>query len=219
MILANVAAEDEWEFNRWYDREHMRERVVIPGFMSAQRYVSTDRSPWKYLAVYETEALETLRSPAYVKALSNQSAWSKGILAKFRDPQRCVAERTCRSGYGIGAALSLTRLRPKAGRSEELRSALASQLLPPLLEKDAVVRACLLECDPFLSRPVPEYPKSSIDLIQPDDWFVAVDAVAPEEAHFRIPDAVRIDFVETLQEIGAFRLLWDLHRSDLAPAS
>ena len=219
MVLANVAAEHEWEFNRWYDREHMRERVGIPGFLSAQRYLSAGSSPWKYLAIYETEELETLRSPAYRKALLNQSAWSQNVLARFQDPQRCVAERTSRSGYGTGAALSLTRLRSKTGRTEDLRIAIASELLPKLLENDAVIRASLMEADPLLSRPVPEYPKSSIDLIRPDDWFVTVDAVHPEEARFRVPDSVGKDLVETLQEIGTFKLLWALHRSDLASAS
>jgi len=94
MVLANVEPESEAEFNRWYDREHMRERVEVPGFLSAQRYLSAGPSPWKYLATYETESLQTLRSPAYTNALARQSSWSKRTLGKFKDPQRCVGERT-----------------------------------------------------------------------------------------------------------------------------
>jgi hypothetical protein len=216
MVLANVGPEDEREFNRWYDREHMRERVEIRGFLSAQRYESIGDTPWKYLAVYETEGVATLRSTAYLKALETQSAWSKTILARFRDPQRSVAERTYWAGFGRGAMLSVTSLRPKPGRAADLRSALSSAVLPRLLENDAVVRATLMECDPLLSRPVPEYPKSGIALVSPDDWFVNVDAVAPEEASFHVPSAIRCGLVESTQSIGTFRLLWDLHRSDLA---
>jgi hypothetical protein len=191
--------------------------VEMPGFLSAQRYVSTSGSPWKYLALYETEELETLRSPAYRAALANQSAWSKSTLRKFRDPQRCVAERTASSGYGTGAAIALARLRPKPGKSEELRTALSAQLFPRLIEDDAVVRASLMEADPLLSRPVPEYPRSSIDLIRPDDWFVSVDAVTADAARLQAPPWLENELVETLQPIGTFRLLWDLHRSDLSP--
>ena len=216
MVLANVAAGDETEFNRWYDREHMRERVDMPGFLSAQRYVSTSGSPWKYLALYETEGLETFRSPAYRTALANQSAWSKSTLRKFRDPQRCVAERTAWSGYGTAAAVTLARLRPKPGKSEQLRNALSAQLFPHLLENDAVVRASLMEADPLLSRPVPEYPASGIDLVRPDDWFISVDAVTTEAARLQASLRLENELVETLQPIGTFRLLWDLHRSDLA---
>jgi hypothetical protein len=217
MILANVGPEDEREFNRWYDREHMRERVEIPGFLSARRYKSIGGAPWKYLAIYETEGLGTFRSPVYLSALANQSAWSKRTFAKFRDPQRSVAEYTWRSGYGTAAVLSLTRLRAKQGKAADLRTALSSELLPRLLENDAVIRASLMECDQLLSRPVPEYPPSSIDLIRPDDWFVTVDAVAPEEARFHLPDAIGNHLLDTSQAIGTFALLWDLHRSDLPP--
>jgi hypothetical protein len=215
MVLANVAAEDEAEFNRWYDREHMRERLEIPGFLSAQRYMSASRSPWRYLALYETEGLATLRSPAYLQALAHQSGWSRSTLGKFRDPQRCVAERTCSTGHGTGAAVSLTRLRPSPGKSAELRTAISAELLPRLLDNDAVVRASLMESDAGLSRPVPEYPRSTIDLIRPDDWFVAVDAVTAAAARFQVPKSVEAELVEALQPIGSFSLLWDLHRSDL----
>ncbi len=33
---------------RWYDREHLEERVAIPGFLEARRYVAHRASP-KYL--------------------------------------------------------------------------------------------------------------------------------------------------------------------------
>lgn len=39
----NIDASDEADFNRWYDREHLEERVAIDGFLEARRYVSTLR--------------------------------------------------------------------------------------------------------------------------------------------------------------------------------
>ncbi len=36
----NIDAADEAEFNRWYDREHLEERVAIDGFLEARRYVA-----------------------------------------------------------------------------------------------------------------------------------------------------------------------------------
>ena len=47
----NVDAADEAEFNRWYDREHLEERVAIPGFLEARRYVAHDGNR-KYLRFY-----------------------------------------------------------------------------------------------------------------------------------------------------------------------
>ena len=216
MVLANVAPGNEAEFNRWYDREHMRERIEIPGFLSGQRYVSTGKSRWKYLATYETESLETLRSDVYRKALANQSDWSKTILTKFRDPQRSVAERTCRLGYGIARTVSLTRLRPAPTKAETLRQLLSSEILPQLVQTEGMIEASLLEADPLLSRPVAEYPKGGLDVLRPDDWFILVGTSAREAAGIDLSRAIGTDLVETIEEIGAFELLWDLHRSDLS---
>ena len=71
----NIDAVYEAEFNRWYDREHLEERVAIDGFLEARRYVAHDGNP-KYLSLYSTETFEVLDSPAYRTALANQTAWS-----------------------------------------------------------------------------------------------------------------------------------------------
>jgi hypothetical protein len=215
MILANIGPDDEAEFNSWYDREHMRERMEVPGFISAQRYVSNGASRWKYLALYETEALSTFSSPIYREALANQSAWSKQILARFRDPQRSVAERTCRIGYGLGGTLTLARIRPKPGSADALRRSLSEMTLPGLAARPGVIEARLIECDPVLSKPVAEYPKGGLDVIRPDDWFVLVGGTGATETAIDIPGDLPADLAETVERIGTFSLLWDLHRSEL----
>ena len=75
---------DEAEFNRWYDREHLEERVAIDGFLEARRYVAHDGQP-KYLSLYSTETFEVLDSPAYRTALANQTDWSKANIARFKN--------------------------------------------------------------------------------------------------------------------------------------
>jgi hypothetical protein len=213
MVLANVAAEDEAEFNRWYDREHMRERVSIPGFLSAQRYRSTGPGLWKYLALYHTECVATFTSTVYREALANQSPWSRQILTRFRDPQRVVAARTARAGYGVGGAVRLARLRPHPGADESLRKALGEEALPEAVRRAGMIEASLFESDPALSGPVPEYPKSSIDRVRPDDWFLLLHAHGPAEAE-SAPTPVSGDVAEAFEWIGTFTMLFDLHRSD-----
>src|SRR3954454_22766953 len=65
----------EREFNLWDDNEHLEERVAIDGFLEARRYVAHAARP-KYLSLYSTESFEVLDSPAYRKALANQTEWS-----------------------------------------------------------------------------------------------------------------------------------------------
>jgi hypothetical protein len=133
MLLTSMDIDpsDEAEFNRWYDREHLEERVAIDGFLEARRYVAQDGRP-KYLSLYSTETFEVLDSPAYRTALANQTDWSKANIARFKNMIRAVARITISRGQGRGAALGIVRLRPVD--KDRLRSALRDLLDPGRLD-------------------------------------------------------------------------------------
>src|SRR4029450_12612932 len=64
MVWTDVSADKEKEFNRWYNDEHLAERLELPGFLNGARYEAVKGGP-KHLAVYELErvaALETLNT-------------------------------------------------------------------------------------------------------------------------------------------------------------
>src|SRR3954470_11833627 len=128
MLLTSMDVDPahEREFNQWYDREHLQERVAIEGFLEARRYVAHDASP-KYLSLYSTRTFDVLDSPAYRTALANQTAWSKQTIARFRNMIRAVARITISNGFGRGAALGLVRLRPAANAGDALRASLRDQ--------------------------------------------------------------------------------------------
>ncbi len=204
----------EAEFNRWYDREHLEERVAIDGFLEARRYVAHDGKP-KYLSLYSTKTFEVLDSPAYRTALANQTAWSKANIARFKNMLRGVARITISCGQGRGAVLGIVRLRPDGDR-DRLRTALQDQLDPG--ELDGIVSMHLLENDPALSKPLTDDPSAPNP--GAGDWFVLidgthVDAVATTLAsRFGDGSAVRSAAVST----GIYKLLWDLAKSDIPAA-
>ena len=113
MLLTSmdIDAADEQDFNTWYDREHIAERVAIDGFLEARRYVAID-AQLKYLSLYSTGSFEALDSPAYRKALAGQTAWSLQNIARFRNMIRAVARITISRGQGRGAVLGIIRIRP-----------------------------------------------------------------------------------------------------------
>ena len=117
MLLTSMDIDpsDEAEFNRWYDREHLEERVAIDGFLEARRYVAHEATP-KYLSLYSTATFDALDSPAYRTALANQTDWSKTNIARFQNMIRAVARITISHGQGRGAALGIIRLRPDSRR-------------------------------------------------------------------------------------------------------
>ena len=204
----NVDAADEVEFNRWYDREHLEERVAIPGFLEARRYVAHQGNP-KYLSLYSTETFEVLDSPAYRTALANQTAWSKANIARFKDMIRGVARITISCGTGRGAALGIIRLRPAAGGEKQLRSALREQLDPAKL--DGIISMHLLENDPALSRPITDDPAAPNP--GAGDWFVLIDAT---DVNAIPAGAARFAaFKSQTVSSGVYRLMFDLTKSDL----
>src|SRR5712691_1319967 len=65
MVWADIDPEFEAEYHRWYDEEHIAHLLAVPGFLSAGRYVAVKGSP-KYLAMYELETADVLRSTAFL---------------------------------------------------------------------------------------------------------------------------------------------------------
>ena len=76
MVWADVPADKEEEFNRWYNEEHLAERLAVPGFLSAARYEAVKGSP-KHLAYYELESPAVLESPAYKRVQTNPTPWTR----------------------------------------------------------------------------------------------------------------------------------------------
>ena len=73
----------EEEFNAWYDEEHLPERLSIPGFLSARRWVCDAPSgEGKYLATYELESAAVLASPQYLARFEKPTPWTRRCLGK-----------------------------------------------------------------------------------------------------------------------------------------
>ncbi len=68
MLWCDVDPQNEAEFNRWYDEEHIEHLLSVPGFLNAGRYVAVKGGP-KYLAMYELEEANVLRTSAFLDAV------------------------------------------------------------------------------------------------------------------------------------------------------
>jgi hypothetical protein len=215
MLLTSMDIDpsDEAEFNRWYDREHLLERVAIDGFLEARRYIAHQGSP-KYLCLYSTATFDVLDSPTYRTVLMNPTDWSKTNLARFKNMIRAIARITVSRGQGRGAALGIVRLRPRAGDKDKLRTALRDRLDPEKL--DGIISMHLIESDPALSRPITDDPPVSDP--GSGDWFVLIDATDMRAVSAaitdRFGDAPAPMAAETIST-GVYKLMWDLAKSDI----
>lgn len=71
MVWVDIDPQYEDGFNRWYDEEHIAELLKVPGFLSAGRYAAIKGGP-KYLALYELESHDVLRSAAFLDGVRHR---------------------------------------------------------------------------------------------------------------------------------------------------
>jgi len=90
-VWNDIAAEDEAEFNAWYVEEHVPERLGIPGILSARRYRDA-AAPLSYAALYDTQSLAVLASPACLERLANPTPRTQLVMPRFRNMTRAACE-------------------------------------------------------------------------------------------------------------------------------
>jgi hypothetical protein len=137
---------DERDWTEWHDREHIPERLGVPGFLRLRRYVGTAGGP-RFFYFYETDSLAVLQSPAYLERLGNPTAWTKRCMQYVVNNTRTACRLSATLGRGLGGALAVLEVGPAAGRADALRRWLVDSALPAALARDGIVGAHLGEAD------------------------------------------------------------------------
>ena len=146
LTLTDVSARDERDYNEWYNREHIDERVNLPGFHRARRYVAVRATP-KYLATYECYTVADLGTPGYLHTLANQTPWSQAVMARFTHFKRLTLRIQVDQTHGVGGALATVRFVPDPRRRKPLVDWLSTQALPKLIARPGVLGAAVGEND------------------------------------------------------------------------
>jgi hypothetical protein len=151
-VASDVEPVDEADFNRWYDKEHVEERVRMPGFLSGARYFSLEGGR-KYLGLYRTESLAVFGSPGYRAAFEKQTPWSIANLDRMRQPIRRVCAVRAVTGFGTGSHVVVLPL--AITDNVEALVARAAEAGRQLAEQAGFVQSYLLVPDTTLSTPLP----------------------------------------------------------------
>jgi hypothetical protein len=109
LLWNDIAPSVEPEYNRWHSREHVPERVSVPGILAGRRYVragggNESRDP-KYLSIYELESTAVLSSPRYLSLMDYPSPWSKTMRPHFSNIRRIACHRLASNARGIGGCI------------------------------------------------------------------------------------------------------------------
>jgi len=146
-IWNGIRAEARADFYEWHSREHMLERVALPGFLRGRRLVAEQGAP-EWFTLYEVDRPSTLGSPEYIERLNTPTDWTKRVIPSFTTVTRSLCRTKLTTGAGVGGAMVTIRCDAAAGRSDELESYFAT-VLPRLAELPRVHGAhlCRLEAD------------------------------------------------------------------------
>lgn len=140
----NVAEDHLTEFHEWHSKEHLPERLGIPGFNRGSRWQQEDSG--EFFVLYELAAYETLISDAYLARLNDPTPWSQAMMPLHSGMTRSQCRVIASHGRGIATYMSTTRLSPKDGQDEALESRLRS-VLAGLPEAPGITGAHLLRTE------------------------------------------------------------------------
>jgi hypothetical protein len=102
-IWNDCAPEGLAHFERWYVREHLQERVSVPGFRFGRRYEAVAGSDRRFFAFYEADDPGVLSSPAYLERLENPTPWTLEAMQSFRRMVRTVCDVRAAAGDLVGS--------------------------------------------------------------------------------------------------------------------
>jgi hypothetical protein len=123
----DMAPEMHAEFEDWHTHEHFAERLGVPGFRRATRWLDASGGEGVFV-MYELDDHDVLGSAPYLARLNAPSPWSTKMMPHHRHMVRSQC-RVLESAGGAVARHALTvRLAPAAGADDALRAALKAQI-------------------------------------------------------------------------------------------
>lgn len=175
-IWNGIADTGRDEFYAWHLREHMPERVGIPGFLRGRRYRAVDRDTHpEFFTLYETVSFEVTQGADYLNRLNAPTSRTKRATAHFLNTTRSLARVV--TTFGVGPSGSLLTLRFDV--SEERSGDMHTKLMQTLLQIEGmpmVTGAHLLRGDDSASAAKTAESKDRKDIGQPARWIILIEA-------------------------------------------
>lgn len=164
----------EADFREWHTRQHMPERLSVPGFLRGCRYMNVNDSP-RVFNFYQTETPETLTSAPYVERLNNPTDWTRRVMPYFRNINRSAGRVLATVGAGEGGAIATLRLSPRTDARDTLGSWLRDEGLPLTHDQPLIVAVHLWSADPAASQIETTESRARGGVSAVADWTVAIE--------------------------------------------
>jgi len=183
MSLAGLGAVCIWHdllpeardhFHQWHNREHMPERVGIPGFRRGRRYVAIAGTP-EYFNLYEADSAEVLGGQDYLNRLNAPTEWTRQVVPSFRNVSRSICRVIYTHGVGQGAFILTQRFDVGERDRSQVVKALRQRLLPPLCDNKGIAGVHLCLADESISKVETAEKKARADTTQVPTWIILIE--------------------------------------------
>jgi hypothetical protein len=168
MAIFNDFNGDAADHDDWHSYEHIHERLSVPGFLRASRWVATG-SGQRYLILYEVAGIDVASSEGYLNRLNDPTPWTTETMHHIRGMTRGICHIAASAGFGLGSAAAILRFEPVEGEQQRLADRIARDILPAIASRRGMVGAHLL-------RPAPPPPMTREQSLRGSDnampWLV-----------------------------------------------
>ena len=179
-IWHDLLPEARDEFHQWHNREHMPERVGIPGFRRGRRYVALAGAP-EYFNLYEADSAEVLGGQDYLNRLNAPTEWTRRVVPSFRNVSRSICRVAYTEGVGPGAFILTQRFDVAEGQRTAAVEALRERVLPPLADRKGITGVHLCLADESVSKVETAEKKARADTTQVPTWITLIEGSATSD--------------------------------------
>jgi hypothetical protein len=193
MNFSDVA---EDEFHDWYDTEHIPERLAVPGFLNAERWIGVN-NPKDSVALYDLDNVSVLQSAPY-RAVggANGSPWTKRVTGRTRSIIRLEGEQVL-PGDALApagaAALLLISMNVAPEHENEFNEWYNVEHLPALAGVPGVLAARRYRGTGAVQRYAAIYHFANPDVPNSAAWKTAANTPWTEKMRPNFRDYIRLD--------------------------
>jgi len=146
LVWNDIAHEGREQFYEWHDKEHMPERLALPGFRRGRRFAKPRHSP-EWLTMYEADDLSVVTSPEYLARLNAPTPGTVSTLRYFQNTSRAVCRVVHSIGSSTGGNVLALRLDVPGDRSDAMCRYLCGEAFPRVIGLTGVVACHLFAAD------------------------------------------------------------------------
>lgn len=180
LIWNDVAAEGRECFYAWHDKEHMPERLALPGFRRGRRFSRPGHSP-EWLTMYEAADVSVLVSPQYIARLNAPTRATLAALRYFGNTSRAVCRVVHSVGGSTGGHVLAMRMSVEGSRDDAMCGYLRDDAFPRAMARTGIVACHLYRADADASHV--DTAESSTRRFDVPPWVLLCEATTSGAAH------------------------------------